>query len=201
MVIPMTDAEISGRPPVLPIDVALVHYPVCNKIGETIGSAVTNLDLHDIARACKTFGVDTFYVVTPFAEQQRLTREILDHWLSGHGALANPKRKEALSLVRISENLSSLFEAVREKRGKRATVLTTCARQQDDMVTVEQTRKALWDGDPMLLLFGTAWGLAPEVYEQADAGLPPICGVNSTYNHLSVRSAVSIMLDRLLGQR
>ena len=36
---------------------ALVHYPVVNRRGEVIVSALINLDLHDIARAAKTFGV------------------------------------------------------------------------------------------------------------------------------------------------
>ena len=50
----------------------------------------------------------------------------------------------------------------------------------------------------MLLLFGTAHGLAPELSETADYTLPPIESTTG-YNHLSVRSAVSIILDRLLG--
>lgn len=53
---------------------------------------------------------------------------------------------------------------------------------------------------PFLLLFGTGWGLAPQVFDEVDAVLEPISGVNG-YNHLSVRSAASILLDRLLGRR
>ena len=45
--------------------VALIHHPVVNKNGMIIGSAVTNMDLHDIARAGRTFGVRGYYVVTP----------------------------------------------------------------------------------------------------------------------------------------
>ncbi len=59
-------------------------------------------------------------------------------------------------------------------------------------------RKKLVTGKPYLLLFGTAWGLNQEVFEHVDAVLPPIVG-SGVYNHLSVRSAVSIVLDRLLG--
>ena len=50
----------------------------------------------------------------------------------------------------------------------------------------------------VLLLLGTAWGLAPEVLAMADGVLPPIRGV-SGFNHLSVRSAAAILFDRLLG--
>jgi hypothetical protein len=50
----------------------------------------------------------------------------------------------------------------------------------------------------VVLVFGTAWGLAPQALEQADFRLAPIAGAGE-YNHLSVRSAVSIILDRALG--
>lgn len=182
------------------VDLALVHYPVCNKNKEVIGSAVTNLDLHDIARAGRTFGVDTFYVVTPYTDQHEMVRELLDHWLTGRGARYNEKRKEALSLVRLCDSLESLYEAVTEKWRQRPTVLATCARKQGAALPYNAVRDRIRQGEAFLLLFGTAWGMAPEVMVQVDGFLPPISG-SADYNHLSVRSAASIVLDRLLGIR
>ncbi len=52
---------------------------------------------------------------------------------------------------------------------------------------------------PLFLLFGTGWGLTQEVKDSSDYVLAPIEGKG--YNHLSVRSAVAIILDRLLGER
>ena len=52
---------------------------------------------------------------------------------------------------------------------------------------------------PLLMLFGTGWGLSKEVLDIADHRLAPIQGA-SAYNHLSVRSAAAIILDRLLGR-
>jgi len=52
---------------------------------------------------------------------------------------------------------------------------------------------------PYLMLFGTGWGLTQEVKDSSDHVLAPIEGKG--YNHLSVRSAVAIILDRLLGDR
>jgi len=184
---------------VIRLDLALVHYPVCNKNGETIGSAVTNLDLHDIARAGRTFGIDTLYIVTPFADQQAMVSEILDHWQSGHGADYNPKRKEALSLVRICRDLAELYDLTRAKWRQKPAVLATSARGMADRLSFAQARQRVWAGEPHLILFGTGWGLAPEVFAGVDALLPPITG-RGEYNHLSVRSAAAIMLDRLLGQ-
>ncbi len=181
------------------LDVALIHHPVCNKQGETIGSAVTNLDIHDIARAGRTFGINNFYIVTPYEEQQKLVQEILDHWLVGYGAKKNKDRKEALSIVRICGNLQSLLEEVGNKWGESPLVLATCAREREDTLSYKEVKDEILAGKPHLLLFGTAWGLAPEVFSTVKGTLPPIIGCGQ-YNHLSVRSAVAIILDRLLGQ-
>lgn len=180
------------------IDIALIHYPVINKTGETIGSAVTNLDLHDIARAARTFGVDNYYIVTPYSDQHTLVQEILDHWQTGHGAKYNPARKSALDQVRIASTLEATIALVTEQRGQKPLVLTTSARVQENSISYRETRERIDTGEPLLLLFGTAHGLAPEVNETADFSLPPIQSTTG-YNHLSVRSAVSIILDRLLG--
>jgi hypothetical protein len=182
------------------VDVALVHSPVVNKKGEIIGSAVTNLDLHDIARACRTFGVDTYWVITPFAQQQELAAQIVGHWIEGYGKLANPDRGNALSRIRIRGSLEDVIGETHAKWGSEVQVVATCARPQQDTSGYQIMRKRIIEQQPVLLLFGTAWGLAPEVFTLVDATLPPIEGT-SGYNHLSVRSAVSIILDRLLGKR
>ncbi len=192
---------MSGAEKPLPLDLALVHYPVCNKNRETIGSAVTNLDLHDLARAGRTFGVDTLYIVTPYADQQQLVSEILDHWLTGHGAEANSDRRDALALVRLCDDLDGLYAAATARWGERPTVLATGARLAGEGEhSYQGVREAVVAGRPHLLLFGTAWGLAPEVFASVDGFLPPIWG-QMEYNHLSVRSAAAIVLDRLLGKR
>lgn len=180
------------------IDIVLVHHPVVNKIGEIIGSAVTNLDLHDIARAGKTYGVDNYYIVTPYEDQQKLVTEILEHWQTGHGARYNPARKEALGLVQLADNLDEVIRQITEKRGKKPLLLTTSARNQEKTLSYADVRAKVKENEPILLLFGTAHGLAPQVMDMTEYSLPPVGG-NTNYNHLSVRSAVSIILDRLLG--
>lgn len=180
------------------IDIVLVHHPVVNKIGETIGSAVTNLDLHDIARASKTYGIDNYYIVTPYEDQQKLVTEILDHWKTGHGAKYNPARKEALELVSLASSLEEVIERVTNSRGTVPLLLTTSAKEQEKTLSYEDARGKIAKKEALLLLFGTAHGLTPEVMEMADYSLMPV-GANTGYNHLSVRSAVSIVLDRLLS--
>jgi len=180
------------------VDVALVHYPVTNRNGETIGSAVTNLDLHDIARAGRTYGIGTYWVVTPFKEQQELAGQIVGHWTNGYGGTVNPGRSDALSIITICSDLDEVVAGSTLKFGEKPMVLATCAVRQAHTVSYAEVRKRIWQGAPLLLLFGTAWGLSPEILAIADGVLPPLNGPTE-FNHLSVRSAASIIMDRLLG--
>jgi len=176
--------------------VALVHYPVRNKNCETIGSAITNLDVHDIARACRTYGVERYYLVTPFEDQRKIAAEILLHWQQGYGALYNDKRRQALELVEIVEDLTSLYQALRDRHGDTCRVLATGAGQGQGTLGYSEIRSRRESGESFLLLFGTGWGLAEEILAGVDGCLPALRGVGE-YNHLSVRSAASIVLDRL----
>lgn len=182
----------------LNLNIALIHYPVTNKNGEVIASAVTNLDLHDMARSARTYGVKGFYVVTPVEDQQALAAKLVDHWISGGGARYNPKRCEAMQLVHIRDNLEQVVSEIGQAEGRRPRTIVTCARPQKGGVTYRELRRMLDDGAPGLLLFGTAWGLAPDCMEAADIILDPVRGTGA-YNHLSVRSATAIILDRLCG--
>ena len=181
--------------------IALLHHPVLNKRGETIGSAVTNLDLHDISRAARTYGVKDYFVATPFEDQLELIGDITSHWQNGYGASANPARKEALAIVKAVDGLETIIEEMSSKYNRPLLVVATSARKQAKQMSYKALRTHLKvNKSPVLLLFGTAHGLAPEIMARADAVLPPI-GRHTDYNHLSVRSAVSIILDRLLGDR
>lgn len=182
------------------LDVALVHYPVTNRNSEIIGSAVTNLDLHDIARAGKTYGVGTYWVITPFAEQRELAAQIVAHWTKGYGGTVNPDRSEALSIVSVCASYEDALDRATCQFGKRPLVLATCAKEQDNTLGYAEVRGRILNGVPVLLLFGTAWGLGSELLASVDGVLPPLRGTTG-FNHLSVRSAVSIILDRLLGER
>ena len=175
---------------------ALIHHPVMDKNGETIASAVTALDLHDIARASRTYGIGAFFVVTPLQDQQVLVERIIGHWVTGAGARYNPDRQAALSLIRLKDSFEAVMEEMTADHGSPPNVITTSAKRTANNLTFEGLRRTVRDQRPSLLLFGTAWGLAPEVMERADFRLDPIEG-DGDYNHLSVRSAVSIVLDRM----
>ena len=179
--------------------VGLVHYPVYNKHQETIASAITPIDIHDFARLGKTYGIEGFFVITPLEDQQVLAHRILRHWISGYGARYNRHRKDALSLVRVASSLEIAVKEVKEREGDTITVVATdAAFQKDRAVSYETLARTIVSNDVVLLLFGTAWGLHEEVLQKADHILKPILG-RTGYNHLSVRTAAAIILDRLIG--
>ncbi len=69
----------------------------------------------------------------------------------------------------------------------------------EKLITFDEARESInSNNDPHVLVFGTAWGLAESVMEAADHIMSPVKG-NGEYNHLSVRTAVAIIVDRLLG--
>ncbi len=180
--------------------VGLVHFPVYNKHQETIASAITPLDIHDFARLGKTYGIKGFFVVTPLEDQRALAHRILRHWISGYGAQYNEHRKEALGLVRVVSTLEAALEEVNEIEGTTVKMVATdAAIQEERSVTYEALERLLSANEPILLLFGTAWGLHEQVLHRADHVLDPIMG-RSGYNHLSVRAAAAIILDRLAGR-
>lgn len=179
--------------------IALVHYPVYNKHHEVVTSALTNLDQHDIARSSKTFGLDRFYIVTPSEEQRKLAERISGHWQQGWGADYNPDRRQALDIVRVTPSLASATADFQDGFSKPVKIAITGAALRSGSTALLTFRKLLQETDqPYLLLLGTGWGLTDECFATADLILEPIAG-NGIYNHLSVRSAAAIMLDRLMG--
>ena len=174
----------------------LVHGPVLLKDGRVGTVSLTNLDIHDIARVSRTYGLGGFEVVSPLRDQLTLAGRILEHWRTGPGRRANPDRTEALSLVRLHEGLDAALAAVSADHGQPATLVATSAR---GPATLSFAAAREWIATrPVLVVLGTGHGLAEEVLARADGVLPPLRPF-SEYNHLSVRAAAGILTDRLLG--
>jgi hypothetical protein len=178
---------------------ALIHYPVYDRQERVTATALTTIDIHDMARLARTYGLDGLYVVTPLRSQQALARRLIDHWVKGRGAAYNPTRQEALSLVRIADTLEEALQGIEQEHGRRAKTVATAAKYYTRAQSYGETAGLLRQevNGPYLILFGTGWGLAREVIEESDYVLEPIAGKG--YNHLSVRTAAAIILDRLLG--
>jgi hypothetical protein len=175
---------------------ALVHHPVLDRARAVVTTAITNLDLHDIARSAHTFGLSDYFVVHPIAAQRELATRVRDHWTEGSGARRIPDRSPAMQSLRIVESLAAACAAL---GGPELWVTSAAPRGQ--MLDYDAARARLSEqGPPVLLVFGTGWGLADEVCERAHAQLAPIRSPRADgYNHLSVRAAAAIIFARLLG--
>lgn len=176
---------------------ALVHHPIVNKRGDLITTSVTNLDLHDIARSCKTFGFKQYFVVTPIEPQAELVKKILGYWDTDTANDYNPDRTDALGLIRVAatlENAIEGIEAVEKIRPILATTQAKCDGPSGNCAALLNLAKL--QNRPILLVLGTGWGLHNSIIEKSDFKLDPIPGFGD-YNHLSVRSAAAIYTSRL----
>ena len=180
--------------------IGLVHYPIMNKHKDVITTAITNYDIHDIARASITYDVSKYFVIHNIPAQRELAATIMEHWKSGFGSTYNPDRKDAFTEVELVNSIRKAVDLVTKAEGVRPIIATTDARTYDNTITYSAMRKHLEnDSRPVLVLFGTGYGMTKETMEEFDCILEPIYG-HGEYNHLSVRSAVSIILDRLRGE-
>lgn len=184
--------------------IALLHHPVVDRNGRVMTSSVTSLDMHDLARAARTYGVGGTFVVHPSAVQRRFIENVTGHFVSGAGRGAHPQRGETLEQqLFVAPDLDAALEAVEAREGRKPLLVGTSALDGETATGYGELARHLRESDqPGLILFGTAWGLAPEVMDRLDFRLPPLRGREDTgYNHLSVRAAAAIILDRLLGDR
>ncbi|MBM4341914.1 MAG: tRNA (guanosine(37)-N1)-methyltransferase TrmD [Deltaproteobacteria bacterium] len=215
--LPEKGVDISAK---LPIFAALVHHPVRDRTGQVVTTALTNVDVHDLARSARTFGLRGVFIVTPVLLQQRMVAEIVGHWTQGDGS-THLRRAEAMRLVRVAADLAEVKETIARTTGRAPVVAVTAAQAAGDRPTPVSTfaafRRALECGAkaqapaaPVLMVFGTGWGLAPSVLDAADLRLEPIAADGglfeatgpedrAAYNHLSVRAAAAIAFDRLFG--
>lgn len=181
--------------------VGLVHYPIYNKNGKVVTTAITNFDIHDISRTSRTYNISKYFLIHPNESQALLAKEIMDYWQNGYGAQYNPDRCEAFKLLTIVENIELAVASIEKEEGKVPIVVTTDARIYPNTVSYAFMRNEIEMSEtPILLLFGTGWGIEKDTMSKFNYILEPIYGP-CDYNHLSVRAAVAIILDRLLGEK
>lgn len=181
---------------------AQLHYPVLDRKGNVSTTAITGMDLHDIARACRTYGIGKYLIVMPLQAQREMIKKIASHWTEGYGAQFNPDRRDAMQRIKTVSSLQRAIDWIREKEKRVPFTIATTARQRDDAAHwLPLKTKLLSLGRPVLFLFGTGHGLHESVLAEADAVLAPIEGGDGDYNHLSVRTAAGIVMDRFFGFR
>lgn len=183
-----------------PLYLALLHHPVLNRDGHIVTTSVTNLDIHDIARSARTYDIAGYFVAHPSTGLRALCERVSWHWQDGYGAKINESRRLAMELVHVVPDLDHVITAIENQTGRVPTKIATSARDHDRPVTSfkDLRTRIETEDDPILVLLGTGYGLSPEILDDCASLLEPLRGPTD-YNHLSVRAAAAILLDRLRG--
>ncbi|MCI5066730.1 RNA methyltransferase [bacterium] len=177
--------------------VALLHEGMVDKRGNSVTTSLTLIDLHDISRSAKTYDLFHTYVAHPSPALHELASRLTSHWQEGGGAEYNPDRKAALDNMSTVRSFDEILTDLKERTGKTAQLVATSAKPGGDRLSFRTLREWLHTDDNLyLLMLGTGWGMGDALLDRADHFLDPIDGPGP-YNHLSVRSACAIMLDRL----
>lgn len=180
--------------------IGLVHYPIYNRNNEVVTTAIANFDIHDLARTSRTYNIKNYFIIHPLESQIRLAQDVMDYWKTGVGSTYNLDRKEAFTTVETVPDIEAAVDQITAKEQVRPIVVTTDARIYPNTISYGHLREKIAQNDrPCLLLFGTGFGLEKTMMNQFDYILEPIYG-GGEYNHLPVRAAVAIILDRLLGE-
>ncbi|HEY0253597.1 MAG TPA: tRNA (guanosine(37)-N1)-methyltransferase TrmD, partial [Kofleriaceae bacterium] len=180
---------------------ALVHHPVVDRTGAIVTTALTNFDIHDLARSTMTFGLAALHLVTPVTSQREKAEHIAQLWM---GDDQGEHRARALRLVRTAESIETVISALAAEYGRAPMVVASSAKSTsfptaERRTPAELTAEFALDPAPLLVLLGTGWGLADPLIPSVSRILTPIDGYTD-WNHLSVRSAGAILLDRLFGR-
>ncbi len=186
-------------PPAFDISIALLHEGMIDKTGLDVTTSLTLNDIQDLARSSKTYGVKNLFIAHPSPHLRKLAHRLQTHWLEGFGSTYNLDRKDAINIVQVVSSLDEAIMNIDIRTGKRPKIIATSAHDGEDRSSYDQIKKEIMaQNNPLLLLLGTGWGMSKELISRADHILKPINGPTE-YNHLSVRSACAITLDRLLG--
>ncbi|MCK9328590.1 MAG: RNA methyltransferase [Candidatus Cloacimonetes bacterium] len=182
------------------IYIGLVHYPVYNKAGEVITSGITNLDVHDISRSALSYNVKNYFLIHPNQRQKEIFNQILGFWKTEMAAFYNQHRVDALSVIKFAKSIDESVNLIKNQENNHPIIITTTAQTKENQISFYNLKELIKSSQrPIYLLFGTGNGLCEEILNSSDYILSPI-QAKSKYNHLSVRSAVAIVLDRLLSE-
>lgn len=175
----------------------LCHNPVILEKNKSGCSSLTNLDIHDIARISRSYGLGPFFVLHPYDDQRRLLLSILEHWQKVPESHAD--RKRALEHVQAVKNFNDVENFCIDWFGKSPIWIVTSAnwpKKNNACVSFGEIRE-LCAKEPVVICLGTAKGLSMPELPIKYLRLAPVRHLDE--NHLSVRSAAAIIADRILG--
>ncbi len=99
-----------------------------------------------------------------------------------------PQRGETLEFLAVLRSLDALAEAVELKESRRPLCAVTTSRRTWQAIIYDHAIREVKGAEtPIVILFGTGWGLAEEVFKMSDMILTPVWAeTDMGFNHLSV---------------
>jgi tRNA (guanine37-N1)-methyltransferase len=183
--------------------VILAHHPVLDRRGDVVTTSVTNLDIHDIARGCATYGLAGYLVVSPIRLQREKIDRIIGIWQNEISQPGSEDRGHALATIEVIDSVESALTLIQERHGTEPWVVATSAQAVEGLDSVNYqelvAERIAESSSPLAIVLGTGWGLDKHVFSLSNSALIPLEG-GGDFNHLSVRSAAAVILDRLFGK-
>lgn len=197
-----TKEDIEKATQYIPDHYAVIMHDQVMLPGGIVGtSSVTSLDIHDIGRSARTFGIKKYFIVTPLLDQQKIVKKLMEFWQTSVGIEYNKHRHEALNKIVLCSNLDEVIEFIKKENENLPILIATKAKADENLekrITYFDQEKVFKQKKPIVFIFGTARGLSNDLLDKCDYIIEPIEGF-SNFNHLSVRSAAAIIFDRWIG--
>jgi len=119
------------------------------------------------------------------------------YWVEGPWLSYNQERAEGLKRLSVVGSVEELLKNL--SSAVMPLIVGTSARERGLKKITEADVRRIQKQRPVLILFGTGYGLAEETLSFCEAMLPPIEG-RTGFNHLPMRVAAGILMDRILGR-
>lgn len=196
-----TDADFLSKQtrkrPSRNLSFCLCHSPVVLENGKIGCSSLTNLDVHDIGRISRSYGMGPFFVLHPLNDQRQILNTILEHWQMREKGHAD--RKKALDLARPVHDFEEIKDWCDMYYGQAPCWIISSANWPEKVAPVASVKeiREMCEERPVIICLGTARGLAVHQLPFNFLRMRPIRFLDE--NHLSVRAAAAIIADRILG--
>src|SRR5436853_424381 len=135
------------------LSVALLHENMHDKQGKIVTASLTLIDIHDLARGSRTFGITSLFVAHPSPAIRKLAHTLETHWEEGFGATYNPNRKEALETLEIVSDLDEVIHKIDLRTKKLPKLIASSAKKGADRMTYPKMREVIdATSDPFVLM-------------------------------------------------
>ncbi|TET06634.1 tRNA (guanosine(37)-N1)-methyltransferase TrmD [Candidatus Dependentiae bacterium] len=160
-------------------------------------SLSTSTGLYDLACLARMYGLKRCFLITPLPDQQQMVNRLFESWQTK----GREYDKEVITVLTVVDQLDTVIDTIEKAEGSKPLIIaaSTSAVEHAKIISFYDQQDVWTHKRPILFIFDTDnKGFDEALLAKADFLLKPIKGF-SDFTHISVRSVVSIVLDRWLG--